>query len=72
MNKIELSYEMKKHGDNQDSLAKALNVSRPWLNSKLNEKKGAAFTLPEMILIKKRYNLTAARVEEIFFTKAVS
>lgn len=72
MNKKELECEMKRFGDTQGTLANALGISRTALNYKINERNGAAFTQPELMLLKERYQLSAKRLEEIFFAKLVS
>lgn len=68
MNKRELESVMKKYGDTQSSLAKAIGISRGSLNSKINETKKAVFNQPEMAVIKKRYRLNSTDFERIFFT----
>lgn len=72
MNKIEFEYEMKKHGDTQETLAKAMGISRTRLNCKINERYGASFNQPELKFLRDRYNLSANRMDEIFFVKCVS
>ncbi len=72
MNKIEFEYEMKKHGDTQETLAKAMGISRTRLNCKINERKGASFNQPELKFLRDRYALSACRLDEIFFDRDVS
>ncbi len=72
MNKKELESVMKKYGDTQSTLAKALSISRTRLNSKINEKQNASFTQPEIAAIRKRYELTASQIDTIFFNSSVS
>lgn len=71
MNKIELMVVMKRFGDTQDTLAKALALSRTQLNAKINER-NATFMQPEIAAIKARYQLTAKEVDNIFFADCVS
>lgn len=72
MNKKELAAEMKRYGDTQLSLAEALGLSRTRLNAKINETNNAAFTQPEISIIRARYKLSANAVETIFFEQIVS
>lgn len=72
MDKTELTYEMKKYGDNQSTLASSMGISRVSLNHKINEKNGAAFNQPELKFMKDRYNLSPTRMVEIFFSNSVS
>lgn len=61
---------MKAHGDTQESLADALGISRTRLTAKIN---GVSdFRQLEMLFIKKRYDLTADEVDDIFFSSKVS
>ena len=66
MNKALLRAEMIKHGDTQETLAKAMGVSLSRLNAKINSD-SAEFRQTEIIFIKDRYNLSAADVDSIFF-----
>lgn len=66
MNKGELESKMKKFGDNQESLATALGLSRAALNAKINSR-NASFTQQEISIIKKRYSLTSCEIDMIFF-----
>lgn len=68
MNKRELESIMKRYGDTQYDLAKAIGISRVTLNRKINEKGNIAFNQPEMNIIKERYDLNAEEIERIFFT----
>ena len=63
---------MKKHGDRQSDLAKYIDISPQRFSAKINEKDGAEFTKGEIGRIKKKYNLSAKRVDEIFFADYVS
>lgn len=67
MNTIELQVEMVRHNDTQEKLAKALGISKTRANAKINAKDGAEFTRAEIMIIKTRYQLTADRLDEIFF-----
>lgn len=66
MNKALLRAEMIKHGDTQETLAKAMGISLSRLNAKINSD-SAEFRQTEIIFIKDRYNLSAADVDSIFF-----
>ena len=66
MNKALLRAEMIKHGDTQETLAKAMGISLSRLNAKINSE-NAEFRQTEIIFIKDRYNLSAADVDSIFF-----
>lgn len=59
-------------GDTQDTLAEYLKISRHTLNKKINETGGAEFTLSEIAKIKRRYDLTAEELNNIFFGEYVS
>lgn len=70
MNPNKLKAEMKAHGDTQESLADALGISRTRLTAKIN---GVSdFRQLEMLFIKKRYDLTADEVDDIFFSSKAS
>lgn len=58
---------LKENGDRQEDLAIAIGISRTCLSSKIHNRKNASFTQPEILAIKKRYNLTGTQVNEIFF-----
>ena len=70
MRKNELEAKMKLYGDTGETLCKYLHISRSTLSCKMNGKYD--FTLKEIRLIKKRYNLTAAEIDSIFFSLEVS
>lgn len=72
MNKEELKAEMIRYGDTQSTLAEAMGISRTRFNTKLNERRGASFTQPEIAFIRMRYRLNAQRLVAIFFSQAVS
>lgn len=67
MDKQKLKALLVEHGETQAKLAEALGISRVTLSSKINEKKGAVFTQPEISAIKKRYALSDTQISEIFF-----
>ena len=60
-----LEAKMKLHGDRQEDLAKALDISITTFNYKLNGKSN--FTRTEMQKIRERYSLTDEEFIEIFF-----
>lgn len=57
------------YGDNNETLANALNLSPQRLSAKKNNTNGAEFTQTEIQIIKERYNLTDAEVVEIFLSQ---
>lgn len=67
MNKSMLRSVMTLHGDNYRSLAAALGISPQSLCAKANER-GTEFRQSEIVKIKRRYQLTAAEVDAIFFS----
>lgn len=67
MNKNKLLAVIAEHGDNQSKLADCLGISRVTLSKKINEKRNAVFTQPEISAIKKRYQLSDSEVSAIFF-----
>ena len=72
MNKNLLESEMKLHGDTGTTLAKYLGIARSTFSAKINETNGAEFTQGEIVKIKAKYNLTADKVDLIFFNQKVS
>ncbi|MCM1273579.1 MAG: hypothetical protein NC225_10480 [Clostridium sp.] len=54
-------------GDTNETLACFLGISVSTFSAKLNEQRGAEFNQGEIIKIIKRYNLTKAQIEKIFF-----
>lgn len=54
------------YGDTNKTLAKALGISEPSLSNKINEN-GTEFKQGEIVIIKKRYNLTSEQIDKIFF-----
>ena len=69
MDKRMLEAEMKLHGDTGQTLADFLSMARSTFSAKINETNGAEFTQGEICLIKKRYGLSADKVDEIFFNE---
>lgn len=67
MNKNKLLAVIKENGDTQDTLAEAIGLSRSRLSAKIHERNGAAFTHPEIVSIKNRYNLSDEQLNAIFF-----
>ena len=63
-----LNSKMALYGDNNETLAQALNLSPQRLSAKKNSTNGAEFTQTEIQIIKERYNLTDAEVVEIFLS----
>lgn len=60
--------KMALYGDNNELLARALNLSPQRLSAKKNSTNGAEFTQSEIQIIKERYNLTDKEVVEIFLS----
>lgn len=63
-----LNSKMALYGDNNETLANALNLSPQRLSAKKNNTNGAEFTQTEIQIIKERYNLMDAEVVEIFLS----
>ncbi len=72
MNKNLLESIMKAHGDTGTSLSQFLGMARSTFSAKINETNGAEFTQREITGMKAKYSLDAKKVDEIFFTIAVS
>lgn len=72
MNKSKLESVMKLHKDNGQTLADYLGIARQTFSSKINETRGAEFTQGEIMLIKEKYNLSPAEIDDIFFDSKVS
>lgn len=70
MNKNELKAEMLRNGDNNESLAAALGISKVSISKKLNAKKD--FKQTEIRIIRERYRLTGDDLIRIFFAPQVS
>lgn len=54
------------NGDTNKSLAEYLNLSEQTVCNKINEN-GTEFKQGEIVMLKKRYNLTAQQISDIFF-----
>lgn len=67
MNKQELKAEITRHGDRQEDLAKAIDMSPAALSARINGI--TPFTQPEIELIAIRYNLSAEDIQRIFFAQ---
>ena len=63
---------MSKNGDNGETLADKLGISRTTLSAKMNKTGGAEFKQCEMHKIKSLYNLGAEDIDRIFFNNKVS
>lgn len=72
MNSSKLLGIMKEYGDTQASLAKVLGISRITLRRKVYELDDSCFNRVEIMIIKKRYNMSDETVKEIFFADLVS
>ena len=70
LNKYKLVGKIKENGESQEDLAKAMGLSRASLNAKINGR--ACFTQPEIMVIKKHYNLSDGDLTAIFFEDVVS
>ena len=70
MNSDKLLGVIKEKGDTQEDLAKAIGLSRTRLSAKIHKK--AAFTQPEILAIKRHYQLTKEQIDDIFFADYVS
>ena len=71
MNKAALRSVMILNGDTNKDLAEYLGISEQSVSNKANEN-GTEFKQGEISLIKKRYNLSAEQLEDIFFASEVS
>lgn len=71
MNKAKLKGAIVAHGDTQTDLAKALGLSLASLSLRINGH-GRGFLQSEMDAIKRRYDLTADQMDEIFFGSDLS
>ena len=72
MNKLKLESIMRLHGDTGTTLSKYLGMARSTFSAKINETNGAEFSQNEIAKMKKKYNLSAIEIEEIFFNQTVS
>ena len=66
----ELRAHMARHGDTNETLAKALGISYVAFSQKINAKQ--SFTQSEIQIIINRYNLSPKDVHNIFFAPEVS
>lgn len=66
MNTNKLRAKMALNGDTGTTLSETLGLSQQRFSAKLNGN-NAEFNQSEIQLIKDRYNLTAAEVDDIFF-----
>lgn len=69
MNVEMFKHTMKVHQDTQTKLAEALGLEPKTVGRKINETRGASFTVPEMLAIKNRYQLSDDQANAIFFGK---
>ena len=67
MNAKLLKSKMALFGDTGATLAKALGISRQQFSAKINETNGAEFTQREIKIIRNRYALSGAEIDDIFF-----
>ena len=65
-----LKSKMVLHDDTPDDLAVELGVHRATVYAKMRG--DSDFTVPDIMTIKNRYNLTAEDVDDIFFASEVS
>ena len=72
VNKRLLRSKMVEFGDNNVTLAGALDIAPQTLSNKMNETNGAEFNQGEMDVMRKRYNLTDSEFIAIFFADIVS
>lgn len=70
MNTKELKAEIVRHGDTALALAEFLGIANPTMSNKINGK--AEFSQTEMQMIIDRYELSANRIVEIFFSPDVA
>jgi hypothetical protein len=69
VNKNKLESVMKLNNDNGQILADYLGIARQTFSNKINNTRGAEFTQREIHMIKKRYDLSANAVDDIFFNE---
>lgn len=67
MDKILLRSFMVKFGDTGKSLSSLMGISEQTFSAKLNEKEGAEFNKTEINFFRKRYELSAKMMADIFF-----
>lgn len=70
MNKLKLKATIMANGDTQGTLSSYLGISEQSLSARVNGHK--EFTQGEIIMIKKKYGLSAEEVDSIFFGDYVS
>lgn len=70
MNPNKLRAVMALNGETGIVLAEAMGIAQQTLSAKITGKR--EFTQGEIQYIKERYNLSAADIDDIFFTKLVS
>jgi hypothetical protein len=64
--------EMKLHKDTGATLSRDMKMSQASFSAKKNGTNGAQFNQGNIAFFKKRWNLSAAKIDEIFFTDEVS
>lgn len=67
MKKEKLLAVIKENGETQGDLAEAIGLSRTRLCAKIHGTNNAVFTQPEIVAIKRHYNLTDEQINLIFF-----
>ena len=67
MNKQLFKSLMVLNGDTNASLAEFLGISVQSVCNKINEKNGQEWKQGEMLMIKKRWNLSGEMVDRVFF-----
>lgn len=67
MNSDALKGKMKEERMTQEDVAVAIGLSLSRFNAKLNNTKGAEFSLGEVRSLKKLFSLNPAQVDHIFF-----
>ena len=72
MNQKKLLSIMILNGDTSKSLSNYLSITPQTFSNKLNERRKSGFTQPEIMLIKKKYHLSAEDIDDIFFENKVS
>ena len=70
MNKPLMKSVIARNKDTQQALAQALKLTQSGISNRINGK--VDFRLSEIECIRKRYNLTAEEIANIFFTRDVS
>lgn len=62
-----LKGKMREKGMTQEAVAKDMGVSLSRFNAKLNQRKGAEFSLGEVQTLRRMLGLTAKQTDQIFF-----